>query len=235
VKTIVLCGGKGTRLGALGERDPKPLLPIGDEPILWHILKIYESFGHRDFVLCLGHLKERFSEWATSAGDEWTVSLIDTGLDTPTGGRIYEARQSVGDDEDDFFVTYGDGVADVDLDGLLRFHRDHGKIATVTAVRPEGTFGIMHLAENNAVNAFEEKPRMRDWVNGGFFVFRREIFDYLDETSVLEREPLEQLAAKGELMAYPHHGFWACMDTYKDNVALNQSWLSGEAPWKVWA
>lgn len=232
MKTVVLCGGKGTRLGALGERDPKPLLPVGDEPILWHILKIYESFGHRDFVLCLGHLKERFAEWAEQTGEEWSVTLVDTGLDTPTGGRILKARDAVRDD--DFFATYGDGVADVDLEELLRFHRSHGKIATVTAVRPEGNFGIMHLGDDRAVTAFEEKPRMRDWVNGGFFVFRKEIFDYLDADSVLEREPLERLAAAGELMAYPHDGFWACMDTYKDNVALNQSWLAGEAPWKVW-
>jgi len=232
MKTVVLCGGKGTRLGALGERDPKPLLRVGDEPILWHILKIYQSFGHRDFVLCLGHLKERFEEWAGGLDEPWDVTLLDTGLDTPTGGRILAAHGAVGDDA--FFATYGDGVADVDLAALLRFHRGHGKIATVTAVRPQGSFGIMHLASGR-VTAFEEKPVMRDWVNGGFFVFGPEVFDYLEPGAVLEREPFERLAADGQLMAYEHAGFWSCMDTYKDNLALNEEWASGAAPWRMWA
>lgn len=231
MKTVVLCGGKGTRLGALGERDPKPLLRVGDEPILWHILKIYESFGHRDFVLCLGHLKERFEEWSAGLDEPWDVTLLDTGLETPTGGRILAARSAIGRDQ--FFATYGDGVADVDVAALLHFHRSHGKIATVTAVRPQGSFGIMHVA-GGQVTAFEEKPVMRDWVNGGFFVFGPEIFDYLEPGSVLEREPFEHLAADGQLMAYEHPGFWACMDTYKDNVALNEAWASGAAPWSIW-
>jgi glucose-1-phosphate cytidylyltransferase len=233
VKTVVLCGGKGTRLGALGERDPKPLLQVGEQPILWHIMKIYEHFGHRDFVLCLGHLKDRFEQWAAETNEPWAVTPLDTGLETPTGGRILRARGAV--HGDDFFATYGDGVADVDLDALLRFHRGHGRIATVTAVRPVGTFGIMHVDDAGAVTAFEEKPVLRDWVNGGFFVFKRAIFDYLEEDSVLEREPFERLAAEGQLMAHPHDGFWSCMDTYKDNLMLNELWLGGDAPWKTWS
>lgn len=231
MKTVVLCGGKGTRLGELGERDPKPLLPVGDQPILWHILKIYEAHGHSDFVLCLGHLKERFAEWAAALDEQWHVELLDTGLDTPTGGRILAARDFVGDE---FFATYGDGVADLDLGALIEFHRAHGRVATVTAVRPRGTFGIMHLDGDGRVTAFEEKPPLRDWVNGGFFVFRREVFEYLEPSSVLEREPLERLARDGELMAYEHHGFWSCMDTYKDNLELNELWLAGAAPWRMW-
>lgn len=233
MKTVVLCGGKGTRLGELGERDPKPLLRVGEEPILWHILKLYASFGHDEFVLCLGHLKERFGEWAAALEEPWRIKLVDTGLDTPTGGRILAAREAV--EDGDFFATYGDGVADVDLDALLRFHRSHGRIATVTAVRPTGSFGIMHVNGGDEVTSFEEKPVLRDWVNGGFFVFRPEIFEYLEQDSVLERAPLERLAAERQLMAYAHGGFWSCMDTYKDNLELNERWAAGAAPWKTWS
>lgn len=233
MKTVVLCGGKGTRLGKLGESEPKPLLRVGEHPILWHILKLYASFGHGDFVLCLGHLQDRFHAWAAELEEPWRLELLDTGLDTPTGGRILRAREAVGPEA--FFATYGDGVADVDLAELVRFHRAHGRVATVTAVRPIGAFGIMHLNGDGRVTAFEEKPPLRDWVNGGFFVFGPAIFDYLEPSSVLEREPFERLAAEGQLMAYEHDGFWSCMDTYKDNLELNERWASGAAPWKVWS
>jgi glucose-1-phosphate cytidylyltransferase len=195
-------------------------------------MKIYEAYGHRDFVLCLGHLQEQFHayfEGATPA--DWDVALADTGRDTPTGGRILRMADRIGSD---FFATYGDGVADVDLDRLLAFHRSHGRVATVTIVRPRGNFGIARVDDDGRVLGFEEKPIMEDWVNGGFFVFRPEIFDYLSEDSVLERDPFESLVAEGEIMAYRHTGFWSCMDTYKDNLLLNEIWSSGQAPWRIW-
>jgi glucose-1-phosphate cytidylyltransferase len=232
MKTVILCGGKGTRLGSFGERVPKPLLPVGTEPILWHIMKIYDAFGHRDFVLCLGHLQENFHAYfSDSSPPPWEVALADTGRETPTGGRILRVADQI---EGDFFATYGDGVADVDLDRLLEFHRSHGRIATVTIVRPRGNFGIARVDDDGHVLGFEEKPVMEDWVNGGFFVFRPEIFDYLSEDSVLEREPFERLVAESEIMAYRHTGFWSCMDTYKDNLLLNEIWSSGQAPWRIW-
>jgi len=233
VQTVILCGGKGTRLGSWGERVPKPLLPVGEHPILWHIMKIYAAYEHSDFVLCLGHLAAKFEEFARSpAASDWNITLLETGLDTPTGGRVKKVESSI--DGDDFFVTYGDGVADIDLTALLDYHRSHGRIATVTSARPQSAFGIMHIAEDGRVTAFDEKPIMSDWVNGGFFVIRREVFRYLEPDSVLERAPLERLAAEGELMAYRHHGFWTCMDTYKDNLYLNECWESGQARWKIW-
>jgi glucose-1-phosphate cytidylyltransferase len=230
--TVILCGGKGTRLGHLAEQVPKPLVEVGDEPILWHIMKLYESFGHRRFILCLGHLAHKFGEYVAGSDFDLDVELVDTGQDTPTGGRVKRIADTVRGER--FFATYGDGLADIDLDALLAFHRAHGRIATLTSVRPYGNFGILHADGNGRVTAFEEKPRMTQWVNGGFFVFERAIFDYLDEQSVLEREPLERLAAEGELMAYPHAGFWACMDTYKDNIYLNERWETGMAEWKIW-
>jgi glucose-1-phosphate cytidylyltransferase len=232
MQTVILCGGKGTRLGPQGERDPKPLLPVGGKPILWHIMKIYATYGHTDFVLCTGHLAERFRAYAETLEEPWTVSPVDTGLDTPTGGRIRRVAAQV--ESDTFFATYGDGVADIDFDALLAFHRAHGRIATVTAVRPSVSFGLMRIGEGGRVEAFDEKPVLPDWVNGGFFVFGRDVFDYLDVDSVLEREPFEQLAAAGELMAFRHGGFWSCMDTYKDNLELNERWAAGQAPWKTW-
>ncbi len=235
MRTAILCGGKGTRLGPALADVPKPLLAVGDHPILWHIMKIYERYGHRDFVLCIGHLRERFEEYfadppASLAGVR--VELADTGADTPTGGRLKLVEERIGGDE--FLATYGDGVADIDLDRLLAFHREHGRAATITVVRPRTSFGVVRLRGDGQVAAFEEKPVMPDWVNGGFFVFTRRVFDYLDEGSVLEREPFERLAADGELMAYRHEGFWECMDTYKDNLDLNEAWESGRAAWKVW-
>jgi glucose-1-phosphate cytidylyltransferase len=232
VETVILCGGKGTRLGPEAP-VPKPLLPVGGRPILWHIMKIYASFGHDRFVLCLGHLQEAFHEFASALDEPWSVELLDTGLDTPTGGRVKRAGETV--EGDTFFVTYGDGVADVDLEALAAFHGGHGRLASVTIVRPQGAFGIVNVREDGTVESFEEKPVMRDWVNGGFFVFERAALRYIGEDSVLEREPVERLAAANELMAYRHDGFWECMDTYKDNLQLNELWASGAARWKVWA
>jgi glucose-1-phosphate cytidylyltransferase len=235
MQTVVLCGGKGTRLGPAFENVPKPLLPVGDHPILWHILKIYGAQGFRDFLLCVGHLGERFVDYFADPPEsarEWRVRVLDTGSETPTGGRVKQVEAHVGGDE--FFVTYGDGLADIDLHALVAFHRSHGKAATLTAARPRNAFGIVGLADDGRVESFEEKPVMRDWVNGGFFVFGRRVFDYLEEDSVLEREPFERLAADGELMAFRHDGFWTCMDTYKDNLVLTEAWEHGSAPWKLW-
>jgi glucose-1-phosphate cytidylyltransferase len=231
VETVILCGGKGTRLGPEAP-VPKPLLPIGGRPILWHIMKIYASFGHDRFVLCLGHLKEQFEEFVDSLDEPWAVELVDTGLETPTGGRVKKAAERV--DGEAFFVTYGDGVADVALDRLLEFHRAHERLATLTIVRPRSEFGIVHAADDGRVSEFEEKPLLGNWVNGGFFVLERAALGYIGEDSILEREPFEQLAGAGELMAYRHQGFWECMDTYKDNLQLNDLWESGAARWKVW-
>ncbi len=262
MKTVILCGGRGTRLGEHGAQVPKALIEIGGRPLLWHLLKLYAAHGLNDFVLCLGYLgdsiKRYFVErhWldhdftlelgATGEAqlvknerghersqDDWRIAFVDTGQDTNTGGRIKRIQNYIGDDET-FCVTYGDGLASVDLPALLAFHRAHGKLATLTAVHPRSSFGILKLGEQNAVTEFEEKPVLREWINGGFFVFKRGIFDYLDDDSVLEREPLERLARAGELIAYPHTGFWKCLDTYKDNVEFNQLWDEGQAEWKVW-
>ena len=236
MRTVILCGGKGARLGDLGRELPKPLLPVGDHPLVWHLMKIYATQGHCDFVLCLGHLKERFYEYfgdppASARG--WSVELSDTGPETPTGGRLLRIAPLV--DGPLFFATYGDGLSDVDLARLLAFHRSHGRVATMTAVRPRVNFGVAHIADDGKVTRFDEKPLMDARVNGGFFVFDRRVFDYLADDSVLEREPLERLAAEGELMAYRHDGFWTCMDTYKDHLLLNEWWERGDAPWRIWA
>lgn len=245
MKTIILCGGRGTRLNDLGTAVPKGLLRIGENPIIWHICKSYAQFGLNEFVLCLGFLSNAFEDYfgqpvAASLGQSpgpiassegWQVNLIDTGADTNTGGRIKRIEPVL--DEPVFCVTYGDGLANIDLQKLLEFHRRHGKIATLTAVNPISSFGMLDLDGKGAVTSFREKPLLNEWVNGGFFVFNRSVFEYLDEGSILEREPFEQLAAAGELMAYRHDGFWKCMDTFKDNIELNELWSTG-APWKTW-
>jgi glucose-1-phosphate cytidylyltransferase len=235
MKVVILCGGKGTRLGGWGEAVPKPLLSVGPQPLLWHIMKIYAAAGFSDFVLCLGHLQERFHEYF--AGDvpdaaDWRVELVDTGADTPTGGRIRRIERYV--DGQEFFATYGDGVADIDLRDLLAFHHAHGRASTVTTVKPESNFGIIEVEADGSVGGFREKPQMTEWVNGGFFVFGPQVFEYLADDSVLEREPLQALAGARQLMAYRHDRFWTCMDTYKDNLVLNEHWASGRPPWRVW-
>jgi glucose-1-phosphate cytidylyltransferase len=233
VKTVILAGGKGTRLGPLGDEAPKPLLRVGDRPLLWHIMKIFAAYGHGDFVVCVGHRSESFERFAADDAEPgWSVTVADTGEDTPTGGRIKAVEGLV--DGDVLLATYGDGVADVDLDALVAFHRGHGRIATVTTVRPHSGFGIAHVAADGRITGFEEKPLMREWVNGGFFVFDRGIFDYLRPDSVLERDPFERLVADGEIMAFRHEGFWSCVDTYKDHLLLNERWQAGDAPWRIW-
>jgi glucose-1-phosphate cytidylyltransferase len=230
---VILCGGRGTRLQEHTHAIPKALVEIGGRPILWHVMQLYASHGFGDFVLCTGYLGDQVRDFARAQAPAGArVRCIDTGLETPTGGRIALVADALGDT---FCATYADGVADLDLRALLRFHADHGALATMTVVRPALPFGVTELDGNGRVTGFQEKPRSAQWVNGGFFCFQPGVLGRLREDSVLEREPLESLAAEGELRAYRHEGFWDCMDTYKDAVLLNDLWKSGEAPWKTWA
>lgn len=232
----ILCGGRGTRLQEHTSTIPKPLVEIGGLPILWHVIQLYAHAGFRDFVLCTGYLGDQIERFV--AAHAWpagvTVTPVDTGADTPTGGRLRAAADHLGHGAT-FCATYADGVADVDLNALLAFHAAHDGAATMTVVRPELQFGVTDLDGDDTVRGFREKPRSEHWVNGGFFVFDRAVLDRLAPDDVLERGPLEGLAADGELRAYRHDGFWDCMDTYKDAVMLNDLWASGTPPWKTWA
>jgi glucose-1-phosphate cytidylyltransferase len=232
---VILCGGRGTRLRERTETVPKALVEIGGRPIVWHVIGIYAAQGFDRFLLATGYLGEMVEEFVV--GEEWprgiAVECVDTGADTPTGGRIARLGDRLG--EGSFCATYADGVADVDLEALLAFHRGEGALATMTVVRPNLQWGIADLDEEGRVAGFVEKPRSEHWINGGFLCFERGALDYIEEDSVLEREPLRRLAADGELRAHRHEGFWDCMDTYKDAVVLNDLWAQGEAPWTPWA
>ena len=261
MKAVILCGGRGTRIRELSETVPKPMVQIGDRPILWHIMKMYSAHGIHDFILALGYkgdvIREFFLNFAVHTADvtidlsrtgperlsfhgaesePWKVTLVDTGYETMTGARIRRVRKYL-DPSEDFCVTYGDGVGDVDITALLRYHRDHGKTATVTGVRPPGRFGELSLVDDT-VHLFNEKPQVGSgFISGGFFVFRRQFADtYLDdrEDLMLEREPLERLAADGQLKMYRHDGFWQPMDTPREYQLLSDLWASGAAPWKMW-
>lgn len=258
MKVVILCGGQGTRLREETEIRPKPMVEIGGKPVLWHLMKYYAHFDLRDFVLCLGYkghmIKDFFLNYETRMNDftvhlgreqgvefhsahpeeGWRVTLAETGPTALTGARVRRARKYL---DGPFCLTYGDGLGDIDLDGLLRFHRAHGKIGTVTGVRPPQRFGEL-LLEGDRVSEFSEKPQVTaGMINGGFFVFEQEFVDrYLDDRDdlVLELEPLQRLAADGELMAWQHQGFWQPMDTYREWKLLEDLWTSGQAPWKVW-
>ncbi|HEU4702524.1 MAG TPA: sugar phosphate nucleotidyltransferase [Conexibacter sp.] len=227
----ILCGGRGTRLQERTQSIPKPLVEIGGRPIVWHVIQLYLAQGFHRFLLCTGYKGELIARFV--ADEPWPagveVACLDTGLDTPTGGRALAAARRLGDAP--FCLTYADGVADVDLHALLAAHRAHGDLATVTVVRPELQFGVAEIADDGRVSGFREKPRAEQWVNAGFFVFEPGVRDYLAQDSVLEREPLERLAAAGQLHAFRHEGFWDCMDTYKDAILLNDLWDAGAAPW----
>ena len=231
---VILCGGRGTRLQERTRELPKPLVEIGGEPIVGHVIRVYAAQGFERFVLATGYRGAMIEDYAREA--QWPagvrVECVDTGEQTPTGGRIklLEGRLAQGT----FCATYADGLADIDLDGLLAFHADHGAPATMTVVRPELQFGVAELDGDSRVSGFREKPRSEQWVNGGFFCFEPAALDHLTQDSVLEREPLRALAAAGELRAYRHEGFWECMDTYKDAIALNDMWAAGRAPWRIW-
>ncbi len=257
IKTMILCGGYGTRLQRETEFRPKPLVEIGSRPILWHIMKIFAHHNLRDFVLCLGYrgemIKEYFLNYETMNNDftirlgdkgridyhdaheeqDFTLTLANTGQDTMTGGRVARAAHYT---NDTFMVTYGDGVADVDIGALLAFHRSHGKIGTMTIAQPHSLFGIVETDTDGRIRCFREKPKLDSWINIGFMVFERAFLDYLGgDDCVLEKEPLERLAADGQLMAYRHEGYFFAMDTYRDFKQLNHLWNEGQAPWKVWA
>ena len=253
MKIVLLCGGLGTRLSEETQLKPKPMVEIGGKPILWHIMTMNERYGFTDFFLALGYkgevvkdyflhyharqsnlsvnLKSGNVAYNDPTSEDWNLSLFDTGALTMTGGRLLRLKSYL-QNSGTFMLTYGDGVSDVNIEELVKFHRAHGKLATVTAVRPPVRFGEL-IIEGDKVSHFQEKPQAGEgWINGGFFVFEPGVFDLLkDDTTFLEREPLEQLAQKGELMAYKHPGFWQCMDTIRDRDFLQDSWQSGKAPW----
>ncbi len=260
MKAVILCGGQGTRIRDASEVLPKPMLPIGGKPIVWHIMKSYAQHGVREFVLCLGYkgwvIKEFFLNYRAMTTDltlqlgrhdgiefhsrhdeeDWKVTLAETGEDTMTGGRVAAVRRYV-EGDDLFLLTYGDGVSDLDIAATIAFHRRHGKTATVTAVRPPGRFGEMRI-DDGAVTEFNEKPNATEgFINGGFFVVdAKRIWPYLgtDPKEILEREPLRRLAREGQLAAFPHTGFWQPMDTAREYAMLNEMWAAGRAPWKTW-
>ncbi len=259
MKTIILCGGQGTRLREETEYRPKPLVEVGGRPILWHIMKTYAHFGHKDFILCLGYrgnmIKEYFLNYEAMNNDftvhlgresrmayvdaheeqDFCVTLADTGLNTMTGGRLRRVKRYIGDD-DTFMLTYGDGVADINLAEVLAFHKSHGRIATVSTTQPNSRFGVLTLDTQGGVTAFQEKPKMEGWASCGYIIFNRAVFDYLDESDecVLEQKPMERLAAGNQLAAYRHKGFFFAMDTFREYQYLNELWNGGDAPWKVW-
>jgi glucose-1-phosphate cytidylyltransferase len=261
MKTVILCGGYGTRIREVAEDLPKPMIPVGERPILWHVMKYYAHFGHTEFILCLGYKSDVIKNYFLSYGtvptdvmvtigketpvllrvptneDGWQIQLAETGLNAMTGARLKRIRQHIGTD-DTFMLTYGDGVGDVDIDALLTFHRSHGKIATVTGVHPPGRFGELEYDDTTKqVGGFNEKPQVSGGrINGGFFVFNRAVFDYLsdNENLVLEQEPIRKLVADGQLQVFEHDGFWQPMDTSREYSLLNDIYQKNQAPWVKW-
>jgi len=258
MKVVIFAGGLGTRISEESHLKPKPMIEIGDKPMLWHIMKIFSSQGFNDFVICLGYkgyvIKEYFTNYFlhssdvtielkdnkvhvhNSTAEDFKVTLVDTGLNTKTAGRLQRIRQHV--EGNDFILTYGDGLADIDLKQLLKFHNSHNKIATVSAIQPVGRFGVLHINDDSSVDVFKEKVKGDEgWINGGFFVLRPGVFNCLppDADDVMwEDTPLQTLAKNDELMAYQHNGFWKCMDALRDKVELEEMWNSGNAKWKIW-
>jgi len=257
MKAVILAGGYGTRISEESHLKPKPMIEIGEKPILWHILKIYSHYGFNEFIICLGYkgycIKDYFAHYFLHEADvtfdfrdsnhqiihthcvePWKVTLVNTGLQTMTGGRIKRIQRYVGNKP--FMLTYGDGVADVNINELVKYHESHGKLATLTSTQPAGRFGALGLSQDNTVRSFQEKPQGDGaWINGGFFVLQPEVFNYIkDDSTIFEREPLQKLAADGELVAYKHTGFWQPMDTLRDKMQLDELWKSEKAPWKVW-
>lgn len=257
MKIVILAGGFGTRISEESHLIPKPMIEIGEKPILWHIMKYYSSFGFDEFIICCGYkqyvIKEFFSDYYLHTSDvtfdfseenkmivhnnnsePWKVTLIDTGLNTMTGGRIKRVAPYIGNEP--FMLTYGDGVANIDIKSLLQFHKDHGKIATITAIQPGGRFGGLDINASDEIKSFKEK-RKEDggWINGGYMVMNPEILNYIDgDNCIFERFPLETVANQGQLKAYKHKGFWQCMDTIRDKQYLEELWNLNKAPWKVW-
>jgi glucose-1-phosphate cytidylyltransferase len=230
IPVAILCGGKGTRMTGADKTVPKPLVEIGGRPILWHVMSIYAAYGMTRFVLLCGHGAAEIEAFAAAAPPEWQITCVDTGLETPTGGRVARAAPLLA--EGTFALTYADGVADIDLGALLEFHAAENAAATMTVVRPENPWGVAHL-DGERVRGFAEKPPLDCWVNGGFFVMEPRALGSIGTGDVLERGPLEALAEAGDLAAYRHEGFWDCMDTYKDTLLLNELWQGGRAPWRA--
>jgi len=256
MKVVILAGGFGTRITEESHLKPKPMIGIGDRPILWHIMKEYSHYGFNEFVICLGYkgyvIKEFFADYFLHTSDvtfdlannemtvhdnfsePWKVTLVDTGLNTMTGGRIKRIQKYVGDEP--FMLTYGDGVSDINIKELVEFHKKNGKLATLTAINIEQRFGILDINENNQIESFREKSNNdSSLINGGYMVLEPKVFDYIkDDNTIFEREPLEKLAKEGELVAYKHDGFWKCMDTLRDKNQLEEMWNTNNAKWKVW-
>ena len=258
MKVVILAGGRGTRISEESYLKPKPMIEIGGFPILWHIMKIYSSFGLNDFIICLGYkgncIKEFFANYYLYKSDitfdfrnggnveikhnvaePWTVTLVDTGLETQTGGRIKRIQPYIGDEP--FLLTYGDGVSDLNINRLIEFHKESGKLLTVTAVQPGGRYGVMDIDEGNGmVCGFAEKAKEDGgWINAGFMVAQPEVFQYLTgDECIFERAPMEQLSMDGQMRAFKHDGFWRCMDTQRDKIQLEELWQSGNAPWHIW-
>jgi glucose-1-phosphate cytidylyltransferase len=257
MKVVILAGGFGTRISEESVIKPKPMIEIGYKPILWHIMKIYSHYGFNEFIICLGYkgflIKEYFDHYFLHESDvtydfsvgnqqvihshsaePWKVTLVNTGLNTMTGGRVKRIQQYINNEP--FMLTYGDGVADIDIPKLLSYHHSHGKTATVTAVQPIGRFGVIDIDGNNQVQNFWEKPKTENsWISGGFFVLEPAIFSHIaDDTTILEKTPLEKIAKSGGLKAFKHSGFWQCMDKMSDKAYLEDLWSSGKAPWKIW-
>lgn len=260
MKVVVLCGGKGTRIQDVTSEKPKPMIPVGGYPIIWHIMKYYATYGHKDFILCLGHMgsviRDFFLNYRANTCDilvhlgehnkveymnnhyesDWKVILAETGVDSMTGARVKKIKKYIADD-DTFMLTYGDGVGDIDIKMLLDFHRTHGKIMTVTGVRPPGRFGEMRHDDSGLVSAFNEKPQVTAGrISGGFFVCQKEIFNYLDDNDelVFEQEPMRELVADNQMMIFQHDGFWQPMDTHREYLLLNGLYNAGTAPWVKW-
>ena len=256
MKTVILAGGKGTRIAEETETLPKPMVEIGGKPIIWHVMKTYSQYGFNEFIICLGYkgymIKEYFSHYFmhmsdvtidllgnkteihSSNSEPWKITLVDTGLDTMTGGRLKRIQKYIGNES--FMMTYGDGVGDIDLDKLMQFHKKSKKLATLTAIQTAGRFGLLDISKDDNIRSFLEKPKYEaSWINAGFFVLQPEIFSLInDDATIWEREPLETLANKGQLMAYRHPGFWKCMDTLRDKLELERLWQSENVPWKIW-
>lgn len=256
MKVVLLAGGFGTRISEESHLKPKPMIEIGDMPILWHVMKGYSYYGFNEYIICAGYKQTVIKEWFAdyfihtsditfdfTKGNEivvhnkhsepWKVTVVDTGLHTMTGGRLKRVKDYIGGEA--FFMTYGDGVSDVDIPSTLEFHKKHGKLATMTAIQPEGRFGYIDIDKDN-VNSFREKSEHdTGWINAGFMVLEPEVLDYVkDDTIMFEREPMERIAEEGQMVCYKHTGFWQCMDTLRDKQKLEELWVSGKAPWKVW-
>lgn len=235
MKAVILAGGFGTRLGEETHSKPKPMVEIGEKPILWHIMKIYLAHGIKDFIICCGYKGNFIKEYFQNDTEKWNINLVDTGENTNTGGRLKRVKEYL-KDEENFCFTYGDGVGDINISALIKFHQNHGKQATLTATRPPARFGALKIGPKDIIEEFKEKPEGDgDWINGGFFVLKPSVINLLkDDLTIWEGDPLNNLSTNNQLYAFKHHGFWQPMDTLREKNFLNSLWKKGKAPWKIW-